>query len=78
MNQQTYLSDRQIATRFGVSRCTPWRWVERGQFPSPVQLSPGCTRWRLSDVEKWEAERGSHGHVTSLRAFPRKSTGDAK
>lgn len=54
-----YLSDRQVAERFSVSRVTVWRWVERGRFPSPVKLSPGCTRWRLSDVEMWEQERGA-------------------
>jgi prophage regulatory protein len=23
-------------------------------FPKPVKLSPGCTRWRLSELEAWE------------------------
>jgi len=54
---QIYLTDKQLAARYGVARATPWRWVEAGTFPQPVRLSPACTRWRLSDVEKWEAER---------------------
>ena len=52
-----YLSDRQLAERYGVHRVTPWKWVERGAFPRPVKLTPGCTRWRLADVEAWEKER---------------------
>lgn len=52
-----FLTDKQVAARYSVARSTPWRWVERGQFPKPVKLSPGCTRWRVSDVEAWEAER---------------------
>lgn len=53
-----YLTDKQVADRFGVSRPTVWRWVrsENG-FPKPVTLSAGCSRWRLSDIEAWEATR---------------------
>jgi len=57
MQTETYLTDAQLAARYGVGRATPWRWVSKGEFPQPVRLSPACTRWRLSDVEKWEAER---------------------
>jgi len=52
-----FLSDKQAALRFGVGRCTIWRWYSQGNFPFPVKLSPGCTRWRLSDLEKWETEK---------------------
>ena len=58
MTNETYLSDRQLAERYKVHRTTLWRWVERNQFPKPVKLSPGCTRWKLSDVEAWEAKQG--------------------
>lgn len=51
-----YLTDKQVAERFSISRSTPWRWVMRHKFPKPIKLSSGCTRWRLSDVEQWEAE----------------------
>ena len=54
----THAADLQLADRYGVSRATVWRWVQRGKFPKPVKLSPGCTRWRLADVEAWEAEQG--------------------
>jgi prophage regulatory protein len=57
MNTDSYLSIRQVAKRYSVGTATPWRWVREGIMPGPVQLSPGCTRWRLSDLEKWEAER---------------------
>jgi prophage regulatory protein len=50
-----YLSDRQVAARYGISRGTVWRWVESDPgFPKPVSLSPGCTRWRLADLVRWE------------------------
>lgn len=53
-----YVSDQQIARRFGVHRSTPWRWCKTDPtFPQPIVLSPGCTRWRLSDIEAWEQRR---------------------
>lgn len=51
---ETFLSDNQLAKRYDVSRVTPWRWSSQGKFPKPVKLSPGCTRWRLSDILEWE------------------------
>lgn len=53
-----YLSDNQISIRYGVSRQTVWRWAATDEtFPKSIKLSPGCTRWRLSDIEAWEAAK---------------------
>jgi len=53
-----YLSDKQVADRYSVSRATIWRWVKADKhFPSPVELSSGCTRWRLADLQTWEATK---------------------
>lgn len=54
---QRYVSDVQIAERYSVSRSTVWRWVSRGILPRPQQISPGCTRWRLDEIERRDAER---------------------
>ena len=55
--QETYISSLQLAARFGISRSTLWRWAKtEPSFPQPVALSPGCTRWRVSEIEAWEAE----------------------
>jgi len=53
----TYLTDRQAAQLFSVSRCSIWRWIKESNFPKPVKFSKGCTRWKLSDIEKWEQEK---------------------
>ena len=58
MNQSIYIPDTQVANQFGVSRATIWRWVQNGNFPKPVKLSPGCSRWRIEDVQKWAESRG--------------------
>ncbi len=51
-----YLRDKQVAERFGVDRATVWKWSREGNFPKPVRLSAGCTRWKLKDIEAWERE----------------------
>lgn len=55
---EIYLSDRQLGTRYSVHFLTPRRWVrEDPTFPKPVKLSPGCSRWKLSEIEAWEAKK---------------------
>lgn len=54
----TYVSDQNLAGRYSVTRQTVWRWLKTDPaFPKPISLSPGCTRWRLDEIEAWEAER---------------------
>jgi prophage regulatory protein len=52
-----YVTDKQLAKKFGVHRTAIWRWVKQGDFPKPVKLSPGCTRWIDEAVEAWEKRR---------------------
>ena len=47
-----YGSDVQLAELFNVSRATIWRWTASGILPQPIKLSPGCTRWRLDQIEQ--------------------------
>lgn len=52
---ERYLSVRQVADRFAVSVQTVWRWKKDSvAFPKPVVLSPGTTRWRMSDLVAFE------------------------
>lgn len=54
-----YLSDTDLAARYAVHRATPWRWAAAGNFPKPVQLSPGCTRWVAAEVEAHDVARAA-------------------
>ncbi|MBS0126552.1 helix-turn-helix transcriptional regulator [Thetidibacter halocola] len=54
-----YLSVKQVATRLGVSADSIWRWKRNGEFPEAVKLGGRTTRWRLTDIEAWEAARSA-------------------
>lgn len=52
-----YLSDKSVAARYDSSRATVWRWVKEGKLPHPIKLTNGTTRWKISDLERWESEQ---------------------
>jgi predicted DNA-binding transcriptional regulator AlpA len=52
-----YLSDKSVAERYDTSRQTIWRWAREGDLPAPIKLSNGTTRWKLSDLQAWEAKQ---------------------
>ncbi len=57
---ETYLTDRQVGVRYNVHHLTPRRWLLTDPtFPKPIRFSPGCTRWRVSDLLAWEAEKAN-------------------
>lgn len=53
-----FLSDVDLAARYAINRVTIWRWLsDKPDFPRPVALSERVRRWRLSEIEAWEAAR---------------------
>ncbi len=51
-----YLTDRDLANRYQLGREVIWRWLrDNPKFPRPLKLSGKCTRWRLEDIEAFEA-----------------------
>lgn len=56
-DQQLFLTARDLSRRYGVSVATIWRWSsKRSDFPRPLKLGTGCTRWRIQDLEAFEAK----------------------
>jgi predicted DNA-binding transcriptional regulator AlpA len=54
---ERYLTVDEVAARFSASRATIWRWVKNNsQFPKPIKISPGATRWKRSDLVRFEAQ----------------------
>ena len=58
MKVNLFLSDHDVSDRYGVNRVTIWRWIKSNHLPPPVKISPGCTRWRLAELEAWEMKKG--------------------
>jgi prophage regulatory protein len=66
--KNVYLSDVHLAERYQVARPTIWRWARNDKdFPKPVKLSPGCSRWNLAELESWEARRSGGGGKHEMR-----------
>jgi len=57
MKTETFLSDKQLSLRYNIGRSSVWRWLKEGKLPNPTRFGSGTTRWRLSDIEKWEDEK---------------------
>lgn len=54
---KVWLTDRQVAARYSIDRVTVYRWVNSFGLPAGVNLTPGTTRWLLSDIEAWETAK---------------------
>ncbi|MGB0660222.1 MAG: helix-turn-helix transcriptional regulator [Mangrovicoccus sp.] len=49
-----FITDKELGSLLSVSRYTVWRWARtKPNFPQPYNLSPGCTRWKIQEVEAW-------------------------
>ncbi len=65
---ERYLSDHEVAKRFEVSRATVWRWrSSNDHFPHSIQISPGTTRWALSELMAFEAHRRTSSNLRHRR-----------
>lgn len=54
-NSASFLSVEQVAARYNCSVDSIWRWKRNGDFPAPVRLGAGTTRWRLADLVDYES-----------------------
>ncbi|MAU53197.1 MAG: AlpA family transcriptional regulator [Roseovarius sp.] len=69
---EQYLSDEQLGERYGVNRVSIWRWHrERPDFPRVIKLTPGCARWRLSEIEAWEASKAERAASRADHEHPK-------
>lgn len=50
-----FISDKQFAERYGLTRQWVWKQVKRdASFPRPIKFTDGCTRFDLDDVIAYE------------------------
>jgi len=53
----TYVDVKFLRDRYMTSAPTIWRWVREDKMPKPIKIGPNCTRWKLEEIEQWEASR---------------------
>ena len=60
--EERYLSVQEVARRYSISIQTVWRHTkENPDFPKPIKILSGSTRWRLSDIVAYEVSRRENG-----------------
>lgn len=47
----------EVLDRVGLSKSTLWRYINEGDFPSPIKLGPRATGWIEREVDEWIASR---------------------
>ena len=66
--QDVFLSVHAVAARYKVFPSTIWRWLETtSDFPAPLKLTPGTTRWRLGDLVAYETKCSHHYRSKATR-----------
>jgi prophage regulatory protein len=64
--EQQYLTDRDLAARYGISRRTVWRWVTEGKLPQPEKLTDRCSRWIRTEIEQLELEARTKARAATV------------
>jgi predicted DNA-binding transcriptional regulator AlpA len=47
-----FMSDKELAAFFKISRVSVWRWAREGRLPAPRKLGPNTTRWDADEVRE--------------------------
>lgn len=50
------VSMKEVTKAAGVSARTIYRWLSEKRFPAPVLQSGSVTRWRQSDITRWQQD----------------------
>jgi len=48
---------QKVAEKVGLGKSTIWAMHAQGRFPKAVRLGPNAVGWRLSEINRWMAER---------------------
>jgi len=54
MPEGSFLTVEDVCGRLSVSRATLWRMTRRGDFPKPVQISPGRVGVPADEFDDWQ------------------------
>lgn len=55
-SQDRFLSKKELRQRYNIAYSTVYEWINAGILPQPYKLGPKMIRWKLSELEQWEAQ----------------------
>jgi len=47
----------EVERRIGLARSSIYRMMDAGEFPRPIRIGRRAVAWRVSDLDRWQAER---------------------
>lgn len=53
MSDIVLLTRQQVEKMLGIRRSTVYKLMRQGKLPEPIQITPGCVRWRKAELEDW-------------------------
>lgn len=60
--EERYLSVQDVARRYAISIQTVWRHTKHNpEFPKPIKILAGSTRWKISDILAYDLSRHGGG-----------------
>jgi predicted DNA-binding transcriptional regulator AlpA len=74
----TVIDRAAVCAAFGIHSDTLNRWIQRGEFPPPIFLTPSSNVgvWRVRDLEAHLEKRRRGRRVRKPRGFQRRARGD--
>lgn len=54
---RTFLRLKQVKAQTGMSRSWVYEQIAKGNFPSPIQLSPKAVAWDAAEIADWQRRR---------------------
>ena len=52
-----FIRRQAVEDRTGMGKSLIYKLMARGDFPKPVQLSPGSVAWVEADIDAWQRQR---------------------
>ena len=49
--QKRYITDKEVAARYNIARCSVWYLVKKGKLPKPWKISDNVTRWSIKVLD---------------------------
>jgi predicted DNA-binding transcriptional regulator AlpA len=56
-SMEKFLTVDQVADLIGLHKISIWRLVRTKQFPAPIRFTRGCSRWAVSELNNFIAEK---------------------